>query len=210
MSHACPDLLQEAVYGLPELNRESIRSARLVANPGCYPTAVTLGFLPLLEAGLVDPGWLVADAKSGGQRRGAQGERRDPDGGNGRELQGLFRGRPPSLTGDFPEPCHFCGWGLQLTFVPHLVPMIRGIEGDLVRAPQRFRCRLAVPVRGAFCGRAVRRCPAGRAHPETRSVRGSNHCLDRRNRAIGSRHRRRAIGHRQSRQGGRPGRPYRI
>ena len=64
-SHQCPELLSEAVYGLPELNREAIRNARLVANPGCYPTAVQLGFVPLLEAGIVDTGSLIADAKSG-------------------------------------------------------------------------------------------------------------------------------------------------
>ena len=55
MKHACPDLLDEAVYGLVEVNREQIKQARLVANPGCYPTAVQLGFLPLLEAGLIEP-----------------------------------------------------------------------------------------------------------------------------------------------------------
>ena len=54
MPHACPDLLDEAVYGLPEINRDAIRKARIVGNPGCYPTAVQLGFLPLLEAGVVD------------------------------------------------------------------------------------------------------------------------------------------------------------
>jgi N-acetyl-gamma-glutamyl-phosphate reductase len=65
MPHSCPDLLAEAIYGLPEMNREAIREARLVANPGCYPTAVQLGFLPLLEQGLVDPSTLIADANSG-------------------------------------------------------------------------------------------------------------------------------------------------
>ena len=73
LEHACPDLLGEAVYGLPELNRELIRDARLVANPGCYPTAVALGFLPLIEKQNVDPGQLIADSKSGvsGAGRGA-------------------------------------------------------------------------------------------------------------------------------------------
>ena len=65
MEHAAPELLGEAVYGLPEINRQAVTKARLVANPGCYPTAVTLGFLPLVEAGLVDVGHLIADAKSG-------------------------------------------------------------------------------------------------------------------------------------------------
>ena len=65
MKHACPDLVAEAVYGLPEVNRARIKNARLVANPGCYPTAVQLGFIPLLEAGVIDPDSLIADAKSG-------------------------------------------------------------------------------------------------------------------------------------------------
>src|SRR6185437_14150362 len=63
--HACPDLVAEAVYGLPEVNRDKIKGARLIANPGCYPTAVQLGFLPLVEAGIADLDHLVADAKSG-------------------------------------------------------------------------------------------------------------------------------------------------
>ena len=65
MPHACPELIAEAVYGLPEINREHIRNARLIANPGCYPTAVRLGFLPLIEAGVIDINQLIADTKSG-------------------------------------------------------------------------------------------------------------------------------------------------
>jgi N-acetyl-gamma-glutamyl-phosphate reductase len=65
MKHACPELVAEAVYGLPEVNREKIRGARIVANPGCYPTAVQLGFLPLVENGTADLQHLIADAKSG-------------------------------------------------------------------------------------------------------------------------------------------------
>ena len=72
--HACPDLVAEAVYGLPEIHRERIREARLVANPGCYPTAVQLGFLPLLEAGIVDTDHLIADAKSGVSGAGRRAE----------------------------------------------------------------------------------------------------------------------------------------
>ena len=67
--HACPDLVAEAVYGLPEINRQAIRQARLVANPGCYPTSVILGFLPLLEHQLVDSARLIADTKSGVSER---------------------------------------------------------------------------------------------------------------------------------------------
>ena len=74
MSHACPDLVAEAVYGLPELNRAQIAKARLVANPGCYPTSVQLGFLPLLKAGVVDEAHLIADAKSGASGAGRKAE----------------------------------------------------------------------------------------------------------------------------------------
>ena len=65
MPHACPELLDEAVYGLPEINRNKIKGSRLVANPGCYPTAVQLGFLPLLEKNLIESDSLIADVKSG-------------------------------------------------------------------------------------------------------------------------------------------------
>src|SRR4051812_2367098 len=74
MKHTEPELVREAVYGLCELNRERLRKARLVANPGCYPTAIQLGFLPLLEAGVVDAGHLIADAKSGVSGAGRKGE----------------------------------------------------------------------------------------------------------------------------------------
>ena len=74
VKHGAPELVREAVYGLCELNREQIRRARLVANPGCYPTATQLGFLPLLEAGVVDTDHLIADAKSGVSGAGRKAE----------------------------------------------------------------------------------------------------------------------------------------
>ncbi|HEY3555418.1 MAG TPA: N-acetyl-gamma-glutamyl-phosphate reductase, partial [Casimicrobiaceae bacterium] len=74
MPHACPDLLEEAVYGIPEINRDAIRDARIVANPGCYPTTVQLGFLPLVEAGVVDIRHLIADCKSGVSGAGRKAE----------------------------------------------------------------------------------------------------------------------------------------
>ena len=74
MPHACPDLLAESVYGLPEMYRDAIRKARIVGNPGCYPTAIQLGFLPLVEAGIVDVEHLIADAKSGVSGAGRKAE----------------------------------------------------------------------------------------------------------------------------------------
>ncbi|MDH5359234.1 MAG: N-acetyl-gamma-glutamyl-phosphate reductase [Gammaproteobacteria bacterium] len=176
MSHVCPEAVAEAVYGLPEVNRSEIVKARLVANPGCYPTAAQLGYLPLIENGLADLGSLIADCKSGvsGAGRGASvgallaecsesmkayavpGHRHLPE-----IRQGLERaaGQPASLT-----------------FVPHLTPMIRGIHATLyARVVDR-----SVDLQALYEQRYVNEpfvdvLPAG-SHAETRSVKGSNTC----------------------------------
>jgi N-acetyl-gamma-glutamyl-phosphate reductase len=174
--HACPDFLQEAVYGLPELNRNAIRSARLVANPGCYPTAVTLGFLPLLEGRLVDPGWLVADAKSGvsgGGRKAGIGILMAEVGESFKAYSVDGHRHLPEISQNLAP---FAMGGLQLTFVPHLVPMIRGIEATLY-ARLHYTGR---DLQALFEARYVSEpfvdvLPTG-SHPETRSVRGSNQC----------------------------------
>ncbi|HMR02217.1 MAG TPA: N-acetyl-gamma-glutamyl-phosphate reductase, partial [Candidatus Competibacter phosphatis] len=131
MPHACPDLLADAVYGLPEVNRAAIRSARLVANPGCYPTAVQLGFLPLLEAGVVDPQSLIADAKSGVSGAGRKAE----IGILLAEAGDNFKAYNVSGHRHLPEIRQglavAAGDSLDLVFVPHLTPMIRGIHATL-------------------------------------------------------------------------------
>jgi N-acetyl-gamma-glutamyl-phosphate reductase len=174
MPHACEDLLAEAVYGLPELNREQIRSARLVANPGCYPTASALGLLPLVEAGLVDTGSLVADCKSGVSGAGRSANAAMLMG----EVGESFKAYSVAGHRHLPEIKQTLGWltdkTVGLTFVPHLLPMIRGIhatlyarltgEADLQSLfEERYRGEPFVDV-----------MPAG-SHPETRSVRGVNH-----------------------------------
>jgi N-acetyl-gamma-glutamyl-phosphate reductase len=175
MTHSCPELVAEAVYGLPEINREAIRSARLVANPGCYPTATTLGFLPLIEAGVVRFSGLVADCKSGvsGAGRGAS--------------VGLLMGEVGESFKAYGVPGHrhmpeirqnlsaVAAQDVDLTFVAHLLPMVRGIHATLYATltadtdlqalyESRFRDEPFVDV-----------LPPG-SHPETRSVRGANHC----------------------------------
>jgi len=175
-AHACPELLSEAVYGLPELNREAIRGARLIANPGCYPTAVTLGFLPLLERGLVDTGWLVADVKSGvsgAGRKAAVGVLMAEVGESFKAYSVGGHRHQPEIAQNLSA---LAGMGLRLTFVPHLVPMIRGIEATLYARlrergqglqalfEERYRSEVFVDV-----------MPPG-SHPDTRSVRGSNSC----------------------------------
>lgn len=175
MTHACPDLISEAVYGLPELNRDRIGAARLVANPGCYPTAVQLGFLPLLKAGMVDASHLIADAKSGvsGAGRKAETHILFAEAGDNFKAYGVAGHRhlpeiSQGLTG-------MCGQEIGLTFVPHLTPLIRGIHATLYA-----RLTEDVDVQALFekqyCNeRFVDVLPPG-SHPETRSVRGSNQC----------------------------------
>lgn len=175
MPHHCPELLAEAVYGLPEVNREAIRQARLVANPGCYPTAVTLGFLPLLEARVVDPSWLVADAKSGTSGAG----RKAVTGLLMAEVGESFKAY--SVTGHRHAPeisqnlSQFSGVDVNLTFVPHLVPMIRGIEATLYARLTSADVDLDRLYIDRYSGEPfIDPMPDG--NPDTRSVRGSNIC----------------------------------
>ncbi|MFO7543202.1 MAG: N-acetyl-gamma-glutamyl-phosphate reductase [Thiobacillus sp.] len=175
MEHACPDLVAEAVYGLPEINRAQIKGARLIANPGCYPTAVQLGFLPLLEAGVVDTGFLVADAKSGVSGAGRKPETHILFA----EAADNFKAYAVGGHRHWPEIKQglesFSGKQVGFTFVPHLLPLIRGIHATLYA-----RVSADIDLQGLFEKRYagetfVDVLPAG-AHPETRSVRGANVC----------------------------------
>jgi N-acetyl-gamma-glutamyl-phosphate reductase len=176
MPHACPERLPEAVYGLPELHREAVRQARLVANPGCYPTAVILGFAPLLEAGLVETGQLVADAKSGvtGAGRKATVATLMGEVGESFKAYGIPGHRHlPEIRQNLSA---ICGAEVGLTFVPHLVPMVRGIEATLYGRLTDTGADLQALFESRYAGESfVDVMPAG-AHPETRSVRGVNQC----------------------------------
>nr|VFK22992.1 MAG: N-acetyl-gamma-glutamyl-phosphate reductase [Candidatus Kentron sp. LFY] len=186
MPHVCPELLANAVYGLPEVNRAAIRTAPIVANPGCYPTAVQLGFLPLIEQALIEPFGLIADAKSGVSGAGRKaalatslceasenlnayavaGHRHLPE-----ILQGLAAADNRS---SFDHP-------IDLTFVPHLTPMIRGIHATLYARIEAAKADLReMDLQRIFEIRYqnepfVDVLPAG-SHPATHSVHGSNHC----------------------------------
>jgi N-acetyl-gamma-glutamyl-phosphate reductase len=173
--HAAPELIREAVYGLPEMNREQLRRARLVANPGCYPTSIQLGFLPLVEAGVVDVEHLIADAKSGASGAGRK-----------TELNLMF-----SEASDNFAAYHITGhrhWpeirqGLAqaakrdvgLVFTPHLTPLIRGIHATLyarITREEDFQQLFETRYAGEPF---VDVMPAG-SHPDTRSVRAANIC----------------------------------
>ncbi len=175
MDHACPQLLEDAVYGLPELNREAIRQARLVANPGCYPTAVALGFLPLVEKRLVELGGLIADAKSG-----VSGAGRKPSVGSlFAEADENFKAYAVAGHRHLPEIRQTLQTTIRedvgLTFVPHLTPMVRGIHATLyARLVEEADLQALYEARYAL-EPFVDVLPAS-THPETRSVRGANVC----------------------------------
>lgn len=187
MTHACPELVSEAVYGLPELNREQIKTARLIANPGCYPTAVQLGFMPLLKHGLVDVQHLIADAKSGvsgaGRKAevhtlmaeaadnfkayGVAGHRHLPEIKQG--LQAMHA-MASTMRSEMPSPSP-----LKLTFVPHLTPMIRGIHATLY-ARLTQEADLQQLFETSYAKEPFVDVLPANSHVETRSVRGSNLC----------------------------------
>jgi N-acetyl-gamma-glutamyl-phosphate reductase len=176
MDHACPHLLVDAVYGLPELNREQILDAMLVANPGCYPTAVQLGYMPLLRNDLIETDSLIADCKSGASGAG----RNATTGLLFCEVSESVKAYAASGHRHLPE----IRQGLQemtdeplsLVFVPHLMPMIRGIHATLYARLKQGDVDLQTIFEKAYADEPfVDVMPAG-SHPDTRSVRGTNVC----------------------------------
>lgn len=178
MPHSCPDLLAEAVYGLPEINREAIKSARIIGLPGCYPTSMQLGFAPVLaqKTLLVNEAALIADCKSGvsGAGRKAEVHALLAEASDNFKAYGVkgHRHLPETVQGLQA----IAGRKIGLTFVPHLVPMIRGIHSTLYATilPEArdvdFQSLYEDYYRDSVF---VDVLPAG-SHPETRSVRGSN------------------------------------
>ena len=175
MSHVCPELLAEAVYGLPEMNREQIKGAKLVANPGCYPTAVTLGYMPLIEAGLLAPDGLVADVKSGVSGAGRKAAIPALMGECGESFKAYGVPGHRHLPEISQSLAILAGGSVGLTFVPHLVPMVRGIcatlYGRLVKKDDLQSLFAEYYADEPF----IDVMPSGN-HPETRSVRGTNIC----------------------------------
>jgi N-acetyl-gamma-glutamyl-phosphate reductase len=176
MPHTCPDLLAESVYGLPEMNREAIRKARIVGNPGCYPTAVQLGFLPLVEAGVVDSGHLIADCKSGVSGAGRKAEMgllfvEASDNFKAYSVKG-HRHHPEIVQGLTAAS----GAPVSLVFTPHLTPMVRGIHATLYARLTDPGVDLQALYEKRFANEPfVDVMPAG-STPDTRSVRAANVC----------------------------------
>ena len=179
-THNCPELVKNAVYGLPEVNRSQIASADLVAVPGCYPTAIQLGFLPLLEQGIVVADRLIADAKSGvsGAGRKAVEDYLFCEANESIKAYGVSGHR------HHPEICQelnlVCDQEVKLTFIPHLAPMMRGILATLY-APVDTGQNITIDrLQSIFEHRYadepfVEVLPIGLL-PATRDVKGSNKC----------------------------------
>jgi N-acetyl-gamma-glutamyl-phosphate reductase len=176
MPHACPDLLAESVYGLPEMHREAIKKARIVGNPGCYPTAIQLGFLPLVEAGVVDTAHLIADAKSGvsGAGRKAELDLAFSEASDNFKAYnvGAHRHHPEIVQGLSAVTKN----PIKVVFTPHLTPMVRGIFATLYARITRDGVDLQQLYEKRFAEEPfVDVMPPG-SHPDTRSVRAANVC----------------------------------
>jgi N-acetyl-gamma-glutamyl-phosphate reductase len=177
--HACPELLPEAVYGLPEFNREAIREAQLVACPGCYPTSVQLGLMPLLQNQLIDTSRIISNSASGVSGAGRQAKIDNLCA----EVSDSFKAYAAPGHRHLPEIeqglTAMAGEDVAVTFVPHLLPIIRGIQSTLYAELTDSAVSLDE------IQRLYEQCyedepfvdvmPAG-SHPQTRSVKGSNNC----------------------------------
>ncbi len=178
LEHASPELLEQAVYGLPEFNRERIRGARLVANPGCYATAVQLALLPLVETDHVEHRHLIADAKSGVSGAGRKADidilfSEASDNFKAYAVKG--HRHHPEILESLTSLEKVSGRHVGLTFVPHLVPMVRGILATIyarITADTDFQALYEKRYRGEPF---VDVLPPG-SQPETRWVRGTNQC----------------------------------
>ncbi len=177
-THQCPEWVDKAVYGLPELNRDAIKDAQLIACPGCYPTSIELGFMPLLEAGLVDESRLIASSASGASGAGrtskvdfcfsevSDGFRAYAVGGH-RHL--------PEIEQTLAEMSRQSA-APTLTFVPHLLPMVRGINSTLYGTLLDTSVDLQKLYEERYADEPfVDVLPAGQV-PTTQSVKASNMC----------------------------------
>lgn len=179
LSHSCPEILKQSVYGLPELNREQIKTANVVGNPGCYPTTVQLGLAPLLKAGLIKPESIIIDAKSGvsGAGRKAELSMIYSETADSFKAYGVAGHRHhPEIVERLEQISGQAGQFNHLIFVPHLVPMIRGmlstIYVDLTEQGQTSDIQ-ALYEQFYANEQFVDVMPAG-SLPDTRSVRGAN------------------------------------
>ncbi len=192
MEHACPELLEQAVYGLPELFHDELQGSRLIANPGCYPTATILGLAPLLASPLINPSSIIVDAKSGvsGAGRGANVATLFSEVSDSFKAYGASGHRHhPEITQVLQSVNACSRKPVELTFIPHLVPMLRGIHATIYADQTDLTLSLEAvhaTIEQFYASKPfVDVLPLGQ-HPETRNVKGSNYCRIAVHRATGS------------------------
>lgn len=176
MTHACPELLDEAVYGLPEINRNQLKTANLVANPGCYPTSVILGLMPLLESKQLELDNIIADTKSGVSGAGKQANIATLFS----EMGESFKAYGVSGHRHQPEIAQILSQlseqSVDLTFAPHLLPIIRGIHATIYSRTDIDAAAIQALYEKRYANEPfVDILPQG-SHPETRNVKASNMC----------------------------------
>ena len=174
-NHACPSLVEQAVYGLPEMNRDAIKAASLVANPGCYPTSVVLALLPLLKNDLIDVSTIIADCKSG-----VSGAGRSANVANGfSEVTDSVKAYGVSGHRHLPEIKQILqsvNKKADLVFTPHLMPMIRGMHATVYTDAKNADTEIQLVFEEYYRDEPFVDVMTAGSHPETRSVRGANHC----------------------------------
>ena len=176
--HTAPDLLEKAVYGLPEINRKKIKKAQLVANPGCYPTSIILPLTPLLKEGLIDTGAIIADSKSGvsGAGRSLKTGSLFCEASESFKAYSILKHRhQPEIE---EQLSGLCGKQISITFAPHLLPMNRGMLSTIyvnLKSPLSSKALHDCLKRYYKNEPFVRILPEG-ALPQTGWVRGSNFC----------------------------------
>jgi N-acetyl-gamma-glutamyl-phosphate reductase len=173
--HAAPDLVAQAVYGLPEFNRSAIKAAKLIACPGCYPTSVQLGLKPLLESGAIDVSDIIANSASGVSGAGKQANVANLLS----EISDSFKAYGASGHRHQPEIeqglADMAGEPVGLTFVPHLLPIIRGIHSTLY-ADLKQDIDVQALFEQHYASEPFVDVLEPDSYPETRTVRGSNSC----------------------------------
>ena len=175
--HACPELLDKAVYGLPEIHRDDIKNAQLVANPGCYPTAIILGYLPLLDAGIDKKCQLIADAKSGvsGAGRAAAVPTLFSEAGENFKAYNVNAHRHwPEIKQELELVATH---DLKFIFTPHLVPMVRGIFATLYVTEFNSATDLMSLYQKRYADEPFVQVLNEGMLPETKHVRVSNQCI---------------------------------
>jgi len=176
LPHTCPDLLAESVYGLPEFHRDEIRKARVIGNPGCYPTSMQLGFMPLVEAGIVDTEHLIADCKSGVSGAGRKAEMGliFPEASDNFKSYGVNGHRHhPEIVQELGK---IARGPVSLVFIPHLVPMIRGMQATLYVRLTKSDVDLQALYEKRYAGEPFVDVMPPRSEPDTRSTRAANVC----------------------------------